>query len=187
MRRPTLAEKLGILKSPGLSNYLTGQSRLDDLLQLCNLKGDERAFHVIAAGQNPPNPVELLSSERMRLALQTLRQYYDYVILDMPPVGEVTDAMAVSSEIDGMLLVVRQNYCNRLVLADTIRQFEFINTKILGIVVNCTVEANLAYGKKYYKRYYKSYGSSYANNDRSVAKTAKPKTAPAQKTQYTKR
>jgi len=169
MRRPTLAEKLSILKAPGLSSFLTGQCDLQELLQTCNLKGEEDAFHVITAGQNPPNPVELLSSARMEAALNALRKYYDYVILDLPPVGEVTDAMAVAKKTDGMLLVVRQNYCDRIVLAEAVRQFAFINSKILGVVMNCTVESSRTYGKSYYKRYYKYYGSSYANNDRSVA------------------
>lgn len=170
MRRPTLAEKLGILKTPGLSSFLTGQCDLDELLQACNLKGEEDAFNVITAGQNPPNPVELLSSARMEAALNVLRKYYDYVILDLPPVGEVTDAMAVAKKTDGMLLVVRQNYCDRIVLADAVRQFAFINSKILGVVMNCTVDSSRTYGKSYYRRKY-YYGSSYANNDRSVAGT----------------
>lgn len=185
MRRPTLAEKLGILKIPGLSSYLTGQCHLNELLQMCNLKNEEQAFHVITAGQNPPNPVELLSSERMEKALATLRKYYDYVILDLPPVGEVTDAMAVAKKTDGMLLVVRQNYCDRIVLTDAVRQFAFIDSKILGVVVNCVSESGGGYGKSYYKRYYKyskyskyskynryskKYAySSYANNDRDMA------------------
>ena len=170
MRRPTLAEKLTILKVPGLSSFLTGQCDLNELLQACNLKGEEDAFHVITAGQNPPNPVELLSSARMEAALTAFRKYYDYVILDLPPVGEVTDAMAVAKKTDGMLLVVRQNYCDRVVLADAVRQFAFINSKILGVVMNCTVESTRAYGKSYYRRYYKYYGSSYANAD-SAAKS----------------
>ena len=174
MRRPTLAEKLGISKIPGLSSFLTGQCDMKELLQECGLKGEEKAFTVITAGQNPPNPVELLSSTRMEAALIALRKYYDYVILDLPPVGEVTDAMAVAKKTDGMLLVVRQNYCDRIVLADAVRQFEFINSKILGVVMNCTVESSRTYGKSYYRRYYKYYGSkyydsSYANNDRAVA------------------
>ena len=176
MRRPTLAEKLSILKIPGLSSYLTGQCDLNDLLQPCNLKGDEEAFQVISAGQNPPNPVELLSSARMEAALNAFRKYYDYVILDLPPVGEVTDAMAVAKKTDGMLLVVRQNYCDRIVLADAVRQFAFIDSKILGVVMNCTVESTRAYGKSYYRRYYRYYGSSYANADRA-AKNKKSKNA----------
>lgn len=184
MRRPTLAEKLGIRKKLGLSSYLTGQINLEDLVQPCNLKGHELAFHVISAGQNPPNPVELLSSERMKRALSKMRKVYDYVILDLPPVGEVTDALAVAKDTDGMLLVVRQNYCDRIVLNETVRQFEFIDSKILGVVFNCTNEHSGNYGKgyyrRYYKRYYRRYGKkyynrSYENNDRSTAAAPTPK------------
>ena len=179
MRRPTLAEKLHIKKTPGLSSLLTGQSNLKDILQCCGLKNREEAFYVISAGQNPPNPVELLSSGRMAKTLEVLRTEFDYIIIDLPPVGEVSDAMAVAKQTDGMLLVVRQNYCDRVVLAEAVRQFEFIETKILGVVVNCTSEHEGKYGKGYYRRYYKkyykkygkNYASNYENNDRSVAKS----------------
>ena len=166
MRRPTLAEKLKILKMPGLSSYLTGQSHLVDLIQYCNLDGNEQAFHVITAGQNPPNPVELLSSARMQRCLDKLRAEYDYIILDLPPVGEVTDAMVVANITDGMLLVVRQNYCDRLVLAEASRQFQFIQAKILGVVFNCTMEHHGRYGNGYYKRYYKRYSKRYYHSYR---------------------
>lgn len=169
MRRPTLAEKLGVRKHPGLSNYLTRQCRLDELIQECRLREGEQAFHVISAGQNPPNPAELLSSQRMKNALNTMRQTYDYVILDMPPVGEVSDVIPVATEIDGILLVVRQNFCDRNVLADAVQQFAFIQAKILGVVFNCTSEAGgMSHYKKYHKRYYKGYGRNYENNDRTV-------------------
>ena len=175
MRRPTLAEKTGLLKHPGLSNYLTRQNPLEELIQVCHLKDGSESFDVITAGQNPPNPVELLSSARMKKALSIMRKNYDYVILDLPPVGEVTDALAIAKETDGMLLVVRQNYCDRNVLADAVRQFEFIQSKTLGVVFNCTGEYSGNYAKGYYKRYYKRYynryryGKSYANNERTVS------------------
>lgn len=159
MRRPTLADKLNIARKPGLSSFLSGQADIDGLVQFCGIKDDEQAFHVIAAGPNPPNPVELLSSPRMSKVLKGLRHAYDYVILDLPPIGEVTDALAVVKEVDGMLLVVRQNYCNRVVLSDAVRQFSFVDAKILGVVLNCTNDHGTKYGKSYYKRYYKSYNT----------------------------
>ena len=98
-----------------------------------------------------------------------MRKVYDYVILDLPPVGEVSDAMAIAKETDGRLLVVRQNYCDRIVLAEAVNQFDFINAKTLGVVFNATQEnGGKGYYKKYYKRYYKGYGKSYENNDRKV-------------------
>ena len=161
MRRPTLAEKLNIQKRPGLSGYLTGQHRLEEAIQQCGIKNEEDAFEVIAAGQNPPNPIELLSSAKMTRLLEKLRERYDYVILDLPPVEEVSDAMAVAKATDGILLVVRQNYCDRVVLKDAVRQFAFIDTKILGVVYNCTTEHGGRYGKGYYRKYHHKYGKKY--------------------------
>ena len=114
---------------------------------------------MIAAGHNPPNPVELLSSDRMKKALGIMREAYDYVILDLPPVGEVSDAMAIAKETDGILLVVRQHFCDRVVLAEAARQFDFINAKTLGVIFNCTSEHGGKYGKGYYKSYYRGYRS----------------------------
>lgn len=151
MRRPTLAEKLGVEKYPGLSGYLTGQNELVSLVQQCSLGEDSAHFHVISAGQNPPNPVELLSSQKMQSALRALRKVYDYVILDTPPIGEVSDALAIAKETDGILLVVRQNNCDRVHLADAVRQFEFVNGKILGVLFNGTAEQGGKY-RQYYKR-----------------------------------
>ena len=159
MRRPTLAEKMGLLKTPGLSNYLTRQCQMNELMQVCKMREGEMPFHVITAGQNPPNPMELLSSSRMKKALEAMRKTYDYVILDLPPVGEVGDALAIAKNTDGMLLIARQNYCDRNALADTVRQFEFVQAKILGTVFNCASENG---GNGYYKRYYKSYYKRYA-------------------------
>ena len=169
MRRPSLATKLPIQKTPGLSNYLTGQNNMDNVIQPCGIKNEETAFHVMSAGNNPPNPVELLSSGRMQAMLKFFRDYYDYIILDLPPVGEVSDALTASKMADGIVLVVRQDYCNRVALSDTLRQFEFVDAKILGIVYNCATENGAGYGKKYYKKYYKAYEGSYA----SAAKKAK--------------
>ena len=146
MRRPTLADKLKIRKKPGLSSCLSGQSNLNDLIQIYNTENGI-GFDVVTAGQNPPNPIELLSSVKMTKVLNKLRETYDYVILDLPPVGEVSDAMAVANQVDGMLLVVRQNYCDRLSLTDAANQFNFIHAKILGVVFNCTSEHGGNYGK----------------------------------------
>ena len=164
MRRPTLAKKLPIQKEPGLSSCLTGQRDLNNLLQNCGIQGKEKAFRVIAAGQNPPNPVELLSSSRMDVVIDTLRKHYDYIIFDLPPVTEVSDVLAVANKLDGVLLVVRQNVCNRLALHATIRQLAFVSAKVLGVVFNGVNDEPRGYLKKYYSRYYRrSYGSYYGH------------------------
>jgi len=174
MRRPTLQDKLPIRKTPGLSEFLTGQSFADNLIQMCGIKEDEYAFHAISSGHNPPNPMELLSSARMERMLSRLRQNYDYIILDLPPVGEVGDALAVSKLTDGILVVVRQNLCDRLALNAAIRQFEFVDAKILGVIFNCTTEDGSKYGKRYYKNY-QSYDTD-AKKDSGFFTAAQKKT-----------
>lgn len=167
MRRPSLSERLPIQKAPGLSDFLTGQISAAELIQLCGIKENAQAFHVISAGRIPPNPMELLSSVRMEKMLSLLRGKYDYIILDLPPVGEVSDALVAAKLTDGMLVVVRQNYCDRIALNAAVRQFEFVDAKILGAVFNCTVEDTMAFGgrglRKYYRRYYKKYAYNYAS------------------------
>lgn len=163
MRRPSLATKLPISKRPGLSGYLTSQNHLDELVQDCGIEGDEYAFKVIASGQNPPNPVELLSSARMKRLITKLRDAYDYIILDLPPVSEVSDALAVAKMVDGILLVVRQHYCQRPALSTANRQFAFVDGRILGVVYNCTNDDSNRYGyyKRYYRKQYGRYGRKY--------------------------
>ena len=161
MRRPSLAEKLPISKTPGLSDFLTGQIQADQLIQRCGIKDDEQAFHAISSGRTPPNPMELLSSSRMKKMLLRLRDLFDYIILDLPPVGEVSDALAAAEMTDGMLMVVRQDYCDRVALNNAVRQFEFVDAKILGVVFNYTKDELGGYGKRYYKRYYKKYNKGY--------------------------
>lgn len=171
MRRPSLSTKLPINKVPGLSNYLTGQTDIATAIQRCQLDENE-GFDIIASGNNPPNPIELLSSSKMGNVLTALRQAYDYIIIDLPPVGEVSDAMVASKFVDGILLVVRQNYCNTVALSSAINQFEFIETRILGIVMNCvgeTLGKYSRYGRGYYSKYakyskYSKYASAYARS-----------------------
>jgi Mrp family chromosome partitioning ATPase len=92
-------------------------------------------------------------------------------------VGEVGDALAVAKVTDGMLVVVRQDYCNRVALDNAIGQFEFVDAKILGVVFNCIDEQGGRYGKRYWKkhydrkysnRYYRSYASSAERTDQQA-------------------
>lgn len=171
MRRPSLNAKLPIQKIPGMSNYLTRQVGKDEVIQ--KYTTEECSFDIISSGRNPPNPIELLSSVRMRSVLEQFQKEYDYVILDLPPVGEVSDALVAAKLVDGILLVVRQNYCDRTALSEAISQFRFLDTRILGVVLNCTTEASGRYGKHYksYKRYYRRYEGSYMSAGKSVKRS----------------
>ncbi len=166
LRRPSIHKKLKFKKGVGFTEFLTGQVDLNSVIQSYVDSESNLSFDVIPCGETPPNPMELLSSERLKSVLNVLRETYDYIIIDLPPIGEVSDALALSKAVDGMLLVVRQNYCTRPALAHAISQFEFVDSKILGIVFNCTSDKAGKYRYKYGKHYrYRKY-YAYENSDK---------------------
>lgn len=176
LRKPSMATKLGIKATPGLSNYLVRQNDLTEVVQKLTLDGGVR-IDAITAGDIPPNAVELLSSDRMSRLVTDLRQTYDVIILDLPPIREVSDAMVVSKLSDGILIVTRENYCDRVLLGSSIKQFEFINAKILGIVLNCSRDKDENNRKYYgkYGRYGYRYGYGYHKHYRTYEDAAAPK------------
>lgn len=145
MRLPTLGGKMGIAPGPGLSNLLARFSSANDILHRNTLI---KGLDVILAGDIPPNPSELLGAESMRIVLEKMGSYYDYIILDLPPVGSVTDALVISKFTNGMIVVVRKDYTNATVLSDTIRQLKHVDAHIVGFVFN-----DAASSQKAYKRY----------------------------------
>lgn len=152
MRLPVLAKRLRLKKAPGLSNLLAGQSGGNDVLQNSGLLNNMK---VIVAGTIPPNPAELLDSNPMQITLQTMRDYFEYVIVDLPPVMAVSDALVVSKFLDGIVVVTRQNYCDKKSLDETIRQLRFSKAKILGFVVADSNKQSKKYKHKYYSKEYR--------------------------------
>lgn len=163
LRLPSVSKKSGLRMSPGLSNLLVSTNKMADTLQHYAFKSTSVSFDVIASGDIPPNPSELLGSERMSILIRELTQYFEYIILDLPPIIDVSDALVVSRIVSGIIIVVRQNYTQRHLLSEAIKQLEFVNAKILGFVFNGATETTTAYGKTYgkYGRYYKKKYSSY--------------------------
>lgn len=155
MRLPTLANRLKLKHSPGLSDLLVGMKSINNAIQRFTTAkegADPVFFDVIVSGTIPPNPSELLGSSRLESLLHTLAEYYDYIFLDQPPVTAVTDALITSSKTDGTIIVVRNNHASRNALTETMRQLKLVDAHILGFVYNGAV----AEGGKYYKRgYYK--------------------------------
>nr|AHF24707.1 capsular exopolysaccharide family [uncultured bacterium Contig783] len=152
MRLPTLDKKLGLKKSAGLSNILAGMDTDDDILfKDVIVKG----LNVVQAGDIPPNPSELLGSAQFKSLIENLGGYYDFIILDLPPVGEVSDALVASKRVDGMVVVVRQDYTNQADLAYTMRQLELVNAKVIGFVCNYASGKDHKYGYGKYGKYKK--------------------------------
>lgn len=160
MRLPTVSKRLNLKSSKGLSNLLVGMNAADEVVQGGVLS---ETMDVIPAGDIPPNASELLASKRMEYTLEYLSKYYDYILLDLPPVTVVADALVASKLVSGMVVVVRQDYVGRAALSETMRQLKYVNAKVLGFVFNSVDDHTLPYNKRYYRKgYYKGkYGYQY--------------------------
>lgn len=141
----------------GLSEVLSGQALVKEQIQDHPIH--ENLF-VLFSGETPPNPSELLGSETMEKMVCQLRQEYDYILVDLPPVGSVTDAAAVSAFLDGLIVVVRNGYSRKRNVRFAIRQLELTGVRLLGFVFNAEVERSSLYGSRY-SRYYRKYSKEY--------------------------
>jgi capsular exopolysaccharide synthesis family protein len=175
MRIPVLAKTLRINESPGLSNVLAGVNQLNESVRPSMLL---ESLSVLPAGEIPPNPSELLSSARMEQLMKVLSDAFDYIIVDLPPVNAVSDSLAVSKLLNGMVMVVRQNYCDQHSLSDAMRQLEFLNVKLLGFVMNDAETAEKRY-KKYGHKY--QYKQDYGYRQAAAKKTPEEKVDASQK------
>lgn len=154
LRKPTLAAKLGLAKSPGISNLLVSRGDFHEVIQQSNLAPK---MDVITSGDVPPNPSELLSSNRMGRLLEELKKEYDYIIFDLPPVTVVTDALVVANKLDGVVMVVRSTVSDQHILSEAMRQLELVKVRVLGFVYRDGEIVLPKYGKRYSKKYYKYY------------------------------
>jgi len=170
LRIPTIAKKLMMETTYGLTDLL----RREVPLQVESLKSPyHENWYIMPAGMLPPNPSELLGSKRMGDALKELSTYFDYIVLDLPPVNLVSDALAVSKYITGMIVVVRQEYTEKKELAICFRQLGLSNVNVLGCVMNETTSDKGYYSKYRYKRYYRYYKhySTYETSEDSDKKS----------------
>ena len=156
MRRASLHEKIGFGKTPGLNELITGDTgNVPASMRVYKSSSSETSFDFIPAGEVPKNPSELLNSRRMAKLLELLSGSYDYIVVDLPPIGAVIDAVSIAQELDGMLVVIRENTCPRGLLSECMQQLSYANVNILGFVINGAMEGS---SKKYQ---YGGYGYGY--------------------------
>lgn len=132
LRLPSLHRRLDIAPGNGLSTYLSSRTELDDLIQQTNIPN----LSVLPCGQIPPNPAELISSNKMREMLKELSKDYDHIILDSPPLLNVTDSVILSGLVDGTILVVSSGKTTREMLQRCRQELHNVHSKILGVVLN---------------------------------------------------
>lgn len=153
LRIPSVAKKLGIKGNVGLSDMMVSK----DHKLGCFPSGLLPNWYILPAGSIPPNPSELLGSSRMEAVLNSLRERFDYIVIDLPPVNIVSDALSVSKFLTGMIVVVREGYSKKRELDQCIRQIQIANVKVLGMVLNGADYGGGSYGRYKKYRYYRYY------------------------------
>ena len=154
LRLPSVAKKMKLENTKGLSNMLFDY----DSQQLEEYKSQYLDnWYIVPAGELPPHPSELLGSRKLGRLLDRLSESFDYIVIDFPPVNIVSDALAASKHITGMILVVREDYTEKKELEACIRHLKLSDVNVLGCLFNGAKSGKNSYGK--YKKYYKSYYS----------------------------
>lgn len=177
MRRPRVAQYLGLVEAVGLTTVLVGRVELPDAMQETGVSG----LSVLSSGKTPPNPAELLQSRAMVSLVEQLRAEYDVVLIDAPPLLPVTDAALISSVVDGAVLVVRHGKTTADQVRAAVDRLEGVGAKPVAAVFNMTPVKSGRYGYGY------GYGYGYAPTDTDSVEAADERPEPASTRRGSKR
>ncbi|MBP2058112.1 capsular exopolysaccharide synthesis family protein [Lactobacillus colini] len=148
LHRPTLHQTFEVSNKVGLTTILTSKANEIDMKDV--VKTDEvNNLSVLPAGPIPPNPSELLGSRRMKDFLDKVVSHYDMVIVDMAPILEISDTQVLAGEMDGVVLVVRQNVTQKAAIQRSVEMLKLTKTNILGYVMNDVRTGADGYGYGY--------------------------------------
>ncbi len=154
LRKPRVHRIFEAKKEPGLIDYLVGEKKLEEIIHKSELKN----LSFITSGTIPPNPAEMLDSKQMDEFLALVRESYDYVIIDSPPIIAVTDAEILAKKVDGAVLVVSSEITEYQMLERAIQLIQHDNTTLIGTVLN-NFNTHSAYGTYYKYKYYYYYAA----------------------------
>lgn len=147
LRNPSIHKEFGITNAEGLTDVLIEQKNISNYIKTTEIDN----LHVLTSGLIPPNPSEILASKVMEDLLNTLKEMYDYIFIDTPPIGLVTDAGILANKVDGSILVVKSNGVEVKQLEETKRKLDAVNANVIGIVLNAyKVEKDDYYYYSYY-------------------------------------
>jgi len=149
LRRPNISKLLGKPSTPGLSNALVNLNSLDEVIKESGFKN----LDVIFSGNIPPNPAELLGSDRMGEIIEELSKQYDYIFFDTAPVNIVTDTAIIAKWMSGIIMVALYNSTDKDTIDEALKQLDFVGAKILGFILNGVVYGSNGTYKYNYKRY----------------------------------
>lgn len=156
LRRPSAHKMFGIQSTRGLSTYLSRDVDLKSLIQKLEIPN----LSLLPCGAIPPNPAELISSQKMKNMIKELSAHYDHILIDSPPLMNVTDPVILSTLVDGVILVVHGGKSNKHVIQRTRRELMNVGAKIFGVVLNNVDLKREGYDYYYYHRYYSGYGNN---------------------------
>ena len=159
-RRPRLHELFGLSAPVGMATVLAGEATLDEAIQQSPVPG----LSILPCGPIPPNPAELLTSPRFQEVLAVLRERYDLVMIDTPPLLAVSDPAVVAPRVEGVLIVLRYSKDGRPSAQRAKQILDTLGVNVLGVVVNA-VDYQSAEGKYGYVRLRYSYGYGYGDMD----------------------
>lgn len=148
LRNPTVHRMFNISNTYGITDVLTGQKSFDECVNKTEINGLE----VLTCGKIPPNPAEMLASNKMKIFLESLKDHYDYIFIDAPPIGIITDAGILSTYTDGSILVVASKEVDIEMAQIAKERLDKVGANILGVVLNKFEDTNGSYG--YYNYYY---------------------------------
>lgn len=153
LRRPILDKLFGLEREPGLTDYLTGVAKWEEILQDSNLDN----LKIIASGQFMPNPAEILHSAQLKPLVEELKAHFDFILFDSPPALPITDAAILGPLLDGVILVYQIGKASRQALARTREQLEGVGAEVKGVVLNNTTREMELYppDRHYWYRYYR--------------------------------
>ena len=155
LRKPVINKVFSAEKDPGLTNHLIN----GDKFELVIKETDIENLHIIPSGVVPPNPSELLDSAEMKNMIDNLKEKYDIILFDTPPIVAVTDALILSKHIDKFILVCRPGVTQKGALERVLKNLNQVNSKIDGCVFNAIGDLD-SYGSAYYYNYYQYYYNS---------------------------
>ena len=131
LRKPSIHKKFKISNLVGLSDVIVGKEELTKGVHRYN-----KNLVILTSGKLPPNPSEMLSSKTMSSLLESLKETFDYIILDTPPVQAVTDSQILSTKADGTILVVRAERTKKESVQNAVNLLKKVNANIIGTVLN---------------------------------------------------
>ena len=144
MRKPSMHKNFRVTNTYGIADILLQRKKVMDVAHMYN-----KNLSIITAGKVPPNPAEMLGSKAMSAFLEEMKEHFDYIILDTPPVQVVADAQILSTKVDGTIIVVRAGVTKKEDVNDTVNTLKKVNANIIGTVLHAVDNSK----NKYYYYY----------------------------------